>query len=147
MPDKQRVLITVMCDDVRREEGNKLSYMGIYGSNLAVRDFPVVLPKLCFVMSVVSDASENPPESLIFRIFRDDELLGEMTFSEEALTVVGERAENSEGRDAKRLVVGTVLQLFPLQLPGPCVLKARAIWDSEELKGGSWLVEKVIGQH
>src|ERR1700722_15247093 len=124
MPDTQRLMITVMCDDVRREEGNKLSYMGIYGSNLAVPDFPIVLAKLCFVMSVVSDATENPPKSLIFRIFRDDELLSEMTISEETMAAVGERAENAEGRDAKRLAIGTVLQLFPLQLPGPCLLKA-----------------------
>jgi hypothetical protein len=137
---------TVVCDDIRREEGNKLSYMGIYGGNIIVPGFPLTLPKLCFVMSVMEVGTQSPPASLTFRVLRDEEVLAEVSLSHEALVGGAAHAESQRDRDSKRLTVGTVLQIFPLQLVGPCVLKARAVLDGgEEIKGGSWPVES-IGQ-
>jgi hypothetical protein len=140
---EQRLMTTIMCDDVRREEGQKLSYMGIYGSNLLLPDFPITLPKLCFVMSVLCPAQEEPPKTLTFRLTKDDEVLAEVQMSESALSGIHKQTNVAEERDAKRLVIGTVMQLFPLQLMGPCVLKARALCDGKELKGGAWPVERI----
>jgi hypothetical protein len=137
----ERFMTTVMCDDVRREEGNKLSYMGIYGPTLLVQNFPTALPKLCFVMSVACPAALDPPKSLSFRLFSNDDLLGEVVIPEETLLAVQDH--NTDDRESKRLVFSTVLQVFPLQFASPCMLKARAVCDGEELKGGSWSVERV----
>jgi hypothetical protein len=140
---QQRFMTTIMCDDVRREEGNKLSYMGIYSSDLLVSGFPVTLPKLCFVMSVICPAREAPPTKLTFRLLRDEEVLAEMSISEDALSNLQQQTSGADSPDNKRLTIGTVIQMFPLQFSGPCVLKARALCDGEELKGGSWTVDAI----
>ena len=77
-----RFMTTVMCDDVRREEGNKVSHMGIYGPTLLVPQFPTALAKLCFVMSVTCPASEPSPKSLVFRLLQNDEVMGEIVMPE-----------------------------------------------------------------
>jgi hypothetical protein len=40
----------ILCDDVRNEVGNKLSFMGVYGPELWVGKLPAMMPKLCFVV-------------------------------------------------------------------------------------------------
>jgi hypothetical protein len=51
MPDQDQKLelaYTLLCDDVRLEVGNKLSYMGVF-QNIVVPQLPVWLPKLAVV--------------------------------------------------------------------------------------------------
>jgi hypothetical protein len=135
---------TVLCDDVRKEEGNKLSYMGIYAANIVLPSFPCTLPKLCFVMSIVGSAELEPPKALTFRVLKDEELMAEITLPEEALVAAAERASSDSARESKRLTIGTVIQLFPVQFTAPCTLKARAICGATELKGGSWPIETSV---
>lgn len=45
---KLELVYTLLCDDVRLEVGNKLSYMGVF-QNIMVPQFPVWLPKLAVV--------------------------------------------------------------------------------------------------
>jgi hypothetical protein len=135
------LMTTVVCDDVRKEEGNKLSYMGIYGNSVLVPSFPFTLAKLCFVMSLMGPGTKKTPKSLVFRLFRDDDLLAEISLPRETLAEAVKNAASDSAKDSKRLTIGTVLQLFPLQLTEACVLKARAICDGEEIKGGAWPVE------
>ena len=40
----------MLCDDVRNEVGNKLSFMGVYGPELWVGKVPAMMPHLCFVV-------------------------------------------------------------------------------------------------
>jgi len=39
---------TLLCDDIRQEEGGKTSLMGIYDHHIVVPQVPYVLPKVCF---------------------------------------------------------------------------------------------------
>jgi|HubBroStandDraft_6_1064221.scaffolds.fasta_scaffold1206985_2 hypothetical protein len=43
-----RLMIFGICDDVRAEQGNKMTIVGYYGQSINVGVFPAVLPKLCF---------------------------------------------------------------------------------------------------
>src|SRR6185503_9464071 len=45
---KLELVYTLLCDDVRLELGNKLSYMGVF-QNIVVPQLPVWLPKLAVV--------------------------------------------------------------------------------------------------
>ena len=45
---KLELVYTILCDDVRLEIGNKLSYMGVF-QNIVVPQLPVWLPKLAVV--------------------------------------------------------------------------------------------------
>ena len=45
---KLKLVYTILCDDVRLEAGNKLSFMGVF-QNLMVQQLPVALVKLAVV--------------------------------------------------------------------------------------------------
>jgi hypothetical protein len=40
-----------ICDDIRHEEGNKSTFVGVFRSNIIVISKPYVIPKLCFLLS------------------------------------------------------------------------------------------------
>lgn len=128
-------LVAIFCDDVRREEGNKLSYMGVYTGVLGVGSFPALLPRLCFALTARIPADAIPSE-LRFRLIKDEEVIAENVVPPEALSAV--RAENHY--DDRWAQFGTIFQIFPVPLDGPCFLRARAICDGAELKGGSLAV-------
>jgi hypothetical protein len=50
----------LICDDVRREENNKLIYIGVYaaGNIIILGDLPAVFPKLFFVMKFGGEKGE-----------------------------------------------------------------------------------------
>lgn len=52
-PRKPRIEHVIICDDVRQEVGNKLSFIGVYPPtpDIFVPKLPLSLPKLCFVLS------------------------------------------------------------------------------------------------
>lgn len=59
----------IYCDDIREEVGDKLSYMGVYGQTLFVRSgFPIVIPKLCVVVTFSVGVAEKPTESVTCQI-------------------------------------------------------------------------------
>ena len=57
----------MVCDDIRKEEGNKYSLMGVYGSDMVVSELPFKLSKLCFQIYVRTPKS-NPIESMEVRV-------------------------------------------------------------------------------
>jgi hypothetical protein len=134
-----RFMTSIFCDDVRKEEGNKFSYMGVYNGVLFAPAFPLVLPKLCIAMSVHCRGAGQPPNSLVFSLFRDDEILGELP-ADTTQTAKLIRPDVEIGED-QSLVITAVMQFFPLLINAPCKLKARATCDGEELKGGVLSVE------
>lgn len=52
-----RELFSVVCDDIRIEEGNKASLMGIYSEGLIVPKIPFLMPRLCLFQEL--DAVEK----------------------------------------------------------------------------------------
>jgi hypothetical protein len=133
-----KFLTTIFCDDVRREEGNKLSYMGVYTGNLLVPSFPQVLPRLCFAMTMTVPAATELNE-LKFRLYKDDEVLAEQEVPANVIASIA--AAPVDQTEEQLLRIGTVFQLFPLQLSERCRFRSRAICNGEEFKGGSLSVE------
>lgn len=132
-----RILTTIFCDDVRREEGNKLSYMGVYVGVLGVPKFPTTLPRLCFALTL-RIYQDSIPSEIRFRLCRDDEVIAENVVPPEA--IASARADGANALDDRYTHFGTVFQMFPVLLSGPCFLRARAICDGEEIRGGSLAV-------
>lgn len=124
---------STFCDDVRQEVGNKLSYLGIYGPNLVVPAFPTTLLKLCCVFNVRVGAA-NPPQSVIFRLLRDDEVIFEHGLEAGRDSLPTARANDV---DIQALTIGSVAQLVGFAITRPSRLKARAIVDGRELRGGT----------
>lgn len=134
----------LLCDDVRREEGGKLSIMGIYNRDLLLLAFPATLPKLCLVMSVFLPGDWKQPESLTFRLMIDDLLVNEVAIDDEVLAQFEKfKAELTEPLESQRMTYTTVMQLAPVHFGSACEIKARAICDGQEFKGGRWKVRTV----
>lgn len=49
----------IICDDIRQEINNKVSYIGIYGSDILVSKLPFSFPKLCFAVSYRNAKGED----------------------------------------------------------------------------------------
>jgi hypothetical protein len=133
-----RVLTAIFCDDIRKEEGNKLSYMGVYTGFLGVASFPTALPRLCVALSLRVSSDMIPSNELCFRLCIDDTVAGEFSVPADAL--VAARANVLKITDDRFTQFATIFQTFPVQFPGPCFIRARAICDGEEVKGGSLAV-------
>jgi hypothetical protein len=140
-------MTSIFCDDVRLEHGNKLSYMGIYNGTIQLPMFPVMLAKLCVVMTVHCPGIAQVPASLVFNLYKDETLLHQMPIEmSEANSIFGQEGESTIPED-KRLSATSIMQIIPLQFTEPCKLKARAVCDGVELKGGTLVVELAQPPH
>ncbi len=123
------------CDDVRQEVGNKVSYLGIYGPNLIVPAFPTTLVKLCCVFSVRVPIGRLP-KNVIFRLLRDEELLFEAdVMPAEMLGTANDG--RAYGTETLALTIASIAQLIAFPITQRCFLRARAIVDGKELRGGT----------
>lgn len=49
---KPRLIYSIICDDIREEAGNKLSFMGVYGPDgIYIPQTPFLFPLFCVAMS------------------------------------------------------------------------------------------------
>jgi hypothetical protein len=67
---------TIICDDIREETSKKLTLVGTYGPSMTVRGtFPIVLPKLCFLVHYIerSGVEEGPLTLCIYFPGDDDD--------------------------------------------------------------------------
>ncbi len=49
-PRKPKLIFSIICDDIREEVGNKLSFMGAYGNDIFIPRTPYVFPQICFAI-------------------------------------------------------------------------------------------------
>ncbi len=138
-----RHIETLFCDDIRHEVGGKLSFVGVYSGGLLVSDFPVTLPKLCLSLKVITPIDE-PLRSLCLRVFKDQEIMQEITLDEEKLVAPSEPLEKlSEEQRQERIYTTQLMLVFsPIQFDGPCTLRVRAQTEDGELRGVGLRVEK-----
>lgn len=119
------------CDDIRQEAGNKLSYMGIYGTNLVVPAFPTLLPKFCCIFNL-RVAAASAPRSVTFKLFRDDEVIFETGAAREP--PLGMPPDIPAGHF---LLISTAAQIVSFEISGSATLRAVADVDGRELGGGT----------
>jgi hypothetical protein len=135
-------LETIYCDDVRREIGNKLSFMGIYGPNILLNDFPAVLPKLCAVMTLHLPA-DTQTKTVTFSLYKDDEEIGRSTAHTADVRMAAPQFPDPVVD--RRLTIRFIAQMVPFQLDSPCRLRARAEMDGEAITGGYLVVAQTTG--
>jgi hypothetical protein len=129
MSHGSRHLEVIFCDDIRQEVGNKFSFMGIYTSELTVPG-PVLLPKLCISVKVVTD-KDDPFESLEVRIVKGDneiELLTTGTIPPMPTDTV------VQDKNSTRIVVLLTFVLAPFQIDEETIIRVKANTAREELR-------------
>ena len=130
MKSLPRHLEVIYCDDIRQETGNKLSYMGVYSGELFVPDVPVLLPKLCIAVKVVTEAAD-PFESLEIRILKGDnetELL-----ATGPIAIPAETPSATDGTTAQIAVFA--FMLAPFQIDEETIIRVKATTEREDLRG------------
>lgn len=120
-------LHAVFCDDIRREEGGKVSLMGIYASHILFDHFPARMSKLCVHFSFVV-FSETPPEALKFELKKDDEIIHASELAELAFTLTDDPEPN-----VYRVSGG--FELPPTEYTGPCMFSLTGEVDSKSVIG------------
>ena len=51
-----REVFSIICDDIRFEEGNKITLIGTYTDGILASTIPIVLPKLCLAQQILDTA-------------------------------------------------------------------------------------------
>lgn len=84
MSSTSRWMHVMYCDDLREEVGGKTSYMGVYDGKMLVREFPVMLPKLC-VIATVSTPIHKPFGILLVSVHQDGRRISTARVSKDVL--------------------------------------------------------------
>lgn len=139
----ERHVQTIFCDDIRHEISGKVSYIGVYSSDLIVPSLPVTLPKLCLSVKVVTPA-DMPLGSLTLRILKNEEVLQEISVEEEQLNAASESSEGMTDEERKERIQSAQFMLVfsPIQFEERCVLKVRVQTEDEELQGIGLRIEQ-----
>lgn len=135
MIDCPRYLHSLYCDDVRMEVGGKMTFVGVYQSQLIVQQAgPVGLPKLCIVATAQTPKSE-PFEKLSFKLFKDDEVIQTIDVPSDGL--VGVNGTADEDPNGAFHIFGAVIALQPFNIDKSCVLRVRAETEAEVLEASA----------
>jgi hypothetical protein len=90
----------IYCDDIRNEIGDKLSFMGVYDSEMTLQEFPAQLPKFCIQVKVQFNG-ELPPKSVKISIRNGETVISETVLDEVAIGAhpVPQRPADTEPED------------------------------------------------
>lgn len=70
--DQNKIKNRILCEDVRKEVGNKQSLIGVIGGDVLVDDFPATL-QLAIYAEYVADPGESGELSIKFKLWQDNE--------------------------------------------------------------------------
>ena len=141
---------TIFCDDVRFEDGGKLSLIGVYQGQMFIHaDFPVTLPKFGIVVRY-HERIGSRSDPLVLKIFLPGDPDDAPTFSAqvpvdelrkagEALSSEEKKTENGE---IKFHIMQAPIILSPFVLKGPGAIKVRAVCGDEIIRMGALTIEK-----
>lgn len=126
-------LQTVFCDDIREEVGNKRSLMGIYQGEMFIQSLPVLLPRLCFYISYVSDFSK-PREKVEFKVVKgaDEEELFSTGVIDAGRPVTN---ENNLGVPYLNSTLTLAFGMSPFMIDSETVIRIVAISGAEKVLG------------
>ena len=133
-----RIVLSQFCDDIRQEVGNKYSLMGCYGNELIVEKLPVLLPKLCVQVRVITPI-DKPFYKLIIRAKMNSDIIAEMNVISGDITT----PPIPSGIDKPvRTELSVMMTFSPLQIAEPSKLRIEAEADDEILRGGILLFKE-----
>lgn len=116
-----RHLSVIYADDLRQEIDGKLTIVGMYQAQMLVPAFPITLPKLAVLMTAVTPA-EQPFGKVTLQLLKDDEILQSLEMDLSGQEVPSPEFD-PEGIATMELQFANIIS--PLQLDGPCKLRAR----------------------
>ena len=103
-------IFTILCDDIRNEVGNKMSFMGIYPENIVLHQSPpMFLPKACLAITVEGVKKQFSSLKIILKSPESDPF----EFTLEAPPAPGKK------KNPKKVFMALMLSPLKIQAPGP----------------------------
>ena len=141
-----RYVHATYCDDMRQEVGGKLTLVGVYNGSLLVPSFPVVLPKLCLALQVVTAVSE-PLKDLTFRVLMDEATLAEGEMAEgdlaEGFAAIVADSDDAIPEADRRFVLGAHIIFSPIKFEQPSIIRVCIETGGEEMKSNALRVAQI----
>ena len=147
-------LYAIFCDDVRREVGNKRTYVGVYTDVLYVPSLPTLIPKF-FIVTSITCLRENIPKKLAVRFVLADQELETKPIDEKALEewrTKADQAVEEEGANypadqplKTRLMVEALVSPFVVDREGR--LTAFVETETASVRAGTLKIVKKEGEH
>ncbi len=128
--------MSVFCDDIRHEVGEKISLIGVYAADLVVPRMPITLPKLC-VWSVIGTDIERPFSRLVVKLVQEGKptpLIESLDLAPEAREWY-EKSRQDFDDSVEHLHYGLEFAVVPFQIDATTSLRVIAETDSGILKG------------
>lgn len=134
-----RFVHSSFCDDIRHEQGNKISLMGIYQSSILIpAGAPRLLTKICVVIEAQTSI-DDPFKSLVLQLRKDDQVVEELTFPDSALSDFQNQVDAKPDFKIAKLGSIFILQNYPIEKP--CRFSVVAITEREEFLSARLNVE------
>jgi len=132
-----RFVSTIFCDDVRREDGGKLSFMGIYPGNLVVSSFPATISKICIIVTVHTP-SEQTFETVKINVFNGDVSIADALMEgESVIEAMNQALKTTETGAEDWIAMRCIFEIANMQILSSEKLLATVVVDGEALKGGA----------
>lgn len=130
---------TIFCDDVRQEVSGKQTLVGTYGTYMYVAEFPVMLPKVCCVITYreAPESAGHVAIRVIQEIGDDETVVAEIEYDIPEGTRPPAELEGSFIRREGKFVV----QLSPFSMEGPGFLKVRVFRGDDEIRLGAMKID------
>ncbi len=126
------------CDDIRYEENFKTTLVGIYGPRLVTPTIPLVMPKLCVVITISIPIDALPDKCLVVLLYDDEKLFeANINIKEEA----GAQPSVGDTKD-QAFTFSPHLTFSPFEIKRVGRLKLRVYLDGEEFRGPALLLEQ-----
>lgn len=128
----ERYVHALWCDDIRKEIGNKPSFMGAYVGGLTVPSLPTILPRLSVYVWAITKI-DHPFEKAELRITRDDGfLLAQLA----AGNIDQDKFQHPKPEETTNIQLMFGINLSGIELPENCKYFSISIeTESETLEG------------
>lgn len=140
----ERRIEVVYCDDIRLELGNKHSLMGVYPADMFIDIMPVVLPKLCAWVNVVTPVGK-PFDRLRVRVLHDDVTLidtGEL-IEDGSMDLPSQHDDSTQGDNEERLMAFNFLfTISPFSVDAESSLQIVAETEDGDMKSRRLRIRK-----
>lgn len=115
---------TIFCDDVRYEVDGKRSYIGVYTGSIIIFDqFPVTLPKFCFVLYLTQHKKNFVADATI-KLLLPGEAVVTMDFKERSPGSTVAPAFEDDTISAVTIESAITAAMFRLEKPGEILVRA-----------------------
>ncbi len=136
-----RFVHVTYCEDVRVEGNGKQIYIGVFTSNMLVKEFPFSMPRLVLLVTAATPKA-HPFGAVAIKVMLDDEELNRLDIPAHVLEESQQQAEvelNNQGysdvdSDSKIYSLNLKAALDGVTFEKPCLVRVWVEVDGEVLK-------------